>query len=113
MDVMGECYNDSRSYLISRYPATLFEVDQPSVMTPWNVLCYHRFYQQFHTEWDASTTILLDIGGGPCIYPYISAAMHVAGIYHTDYVKSCRDEVLMWKSNDPNVMTGLPTSSIS
>ena len=28
--------------------------------------------------------------------------MHVAGIYHTDYVKSCQDEVLMWKSNDPN-----------
>ena len=32
----------------------------------------------------------------------------MAEIYHTDYVKSCRDEVLMWKNADPNAYNWLP-----
>lgn len=71
MDSMEEHYDDARSYLVSRYLATIFEEDQTKVMTPWNVFCYHKFFQQFHTEWDISTAILLDVGGGPCIYSHI------------------------------------------
>jgi len=99
---MEQGYGNSRAYLISRYPTTIFEVDQTSVMTPWNILCYHNFYQQFHAEWDTSSAVVVDVGGGPCIYPHISAAPYVAEIYHTDYVQSCRDEVLMWKNTNPN-----------
>ena len=99
---MEECYNDTRSYLVSRYPASIFEEDQTKVMTPWNVLCYHKFFQKFHTEWNISTVILLDVGGGPCIYSHIYAAPYVAEIYHSDYVKACHDEVLLWKNNDPD-----------
>ena len=108
MDSMEERYDDARSYLVSRYPATIFEEDQTKVMTPWNVLCYHKFFQKFHTEWNISTAILLDVGGGPCIYSHICAAPYVAEIYHSDYVKACRDEVLLWKNNDPNAYDWSP-----
>lgn len=102
MDSMEDRYSDARSYLISRYPATIFEENQTQIMTTWNVLCYHKFFQQFHTEWNTSTAVLLDVGGGPCIYSHICAAPYVAEIYHSDYVKACRNEVLLWKNNDPN-----------
>jgi len=99
---------DARRYLIERYPTTLFEEDQTSVMSSWDIHCYHKFYQSFSKKWDNTNAVLLEIGGGPCIYGLISAAPYVAEIYHTDYVKSCRDEVLMWKNADPNAYDWSP-----
>ena len=101
-------YSDARSYLISRYPLTIFDKVQAKTMTKWNILCYHDFYQKFHTEWNNSTAVLLEIGGGPCIYPYISAAPYVSEIYHSDYTKSCRDEVVLWKNKDPSAYDWSP-----
>ena len=98
-----DCYKefDARAYLIDRYPI-MFEEAQPKTMTLWNVQCYHRFYQSFKREWDNSNAVLLELGGGPCIYDFISAAPYVAEIYHSDYLKSCCDEVLLWKNRDQN-----------
>lgn len=105
-----DCYKDfdARAYLIDRYPVTMFEEDQTKLMTPWNILCYHRFYQTFHNEWDNSSAILLELGGGPCIYDFISATPYVAEIYHSDYIKSCCDEVLLWKNRDCNAYDWSP-----
>ncbi|XP_065904257.1 nicotinamide N-methyltransferase-like [Dysidea avara] len=99
---------DARRYLIERYPTTLFEEDQTKIMSSWDILCYHKFYQTFNKEWDNTNTILLEIGGGPCIYALISAAPYVAEIYHTDYVESCCNEVLMWKNADPDAYNWSP-----
>ena len=97
-----ECYKefDTKAYLFDRYPPTMFEEDQTRLMTPWNILCYHRFYQTFQGEWNKSDAILLELGGGPCIYDFISAAPYVAEIYHSDFIKNCRDEVLLWRNKD-------------
>ena len=94
---------DARQYLHQRYPANVFEIGETeNYSPPWLLPCYHRFYEKFHKEWDTSTARLLDIGGGPCIHCEISAAPYVAEIYHSDYVQSCRDEVLKWKNSDPD-----------
>ena len=93
---------DVRGYLVSRYPVTLFEEDGEKYMEPWDMLCYHRFYETFRNEWDNSSAVLLQLGGGPCIYDLISAPPYVAEIYHSDYLKCCCDEVLLWKNNDPS-----------
>lgn len=94
---------NARQYLLQRYPASVFEVEETAnYAPPWLLPCYHRFFEQFHKEWDISTARLLDLGGGPCIHCHISAAPYVSEIHHSDYVESCRDEVLLWKNNDPN-----------
>ena len=93
----------ARPYLYQRYPANIFEIGKTAdYAPPWLMPCYHNFYQQFHKEWDTSTARLLDLGGGPCIHCYISATPYVSEIYHSDYVESCCDEVLMWKNKNPN-----------
>ena len=104
MDDPGyKCFN-ARPYLLQRYPSNIFEIKETAAnyAPPWLMPCYHRFYKRFHKEWDVSTARLLDLGGGPCIHCHISAAPYVSEIYHSDYVKSCRDEVLLWKNKDPN-----------
>ena len=105
-----DCYQDfdAKAYLVDRYPVTMFEEDQTRLMTPWNILCYHRFYQTFQREWDNSNAILLELGGGPCIYDFISAAPYVAEIYHSDYIKNCCDEVLLWRNRDSNAYDWSP-----
>lgn len=100
---MDHCEDfDARAYLVSRYPATMFEEDQGKFMAPWNIQCYHRFYETFKEEWDNSNAVVLQLGAGPCIYDLISAAPYVAEIYHSDYQKSCCDEVLLWKNKNSN-----------
>ncbi|XP_065908792.1 phenylethanolamine N-methyltransferase-like [Dysidea avara] len=69
---------------------------------------YLNFYQTYHKDWEKSTAVLLEVGGGPCIYPLINAAPYVSEIYHSDYVKAFWDEVLMWKNNDPNAYDWSP-----
>ena len=105
-----DCYKDfdAKAYLVDRYPVTMFEEDQTKLMTPWNILCYHRFYQAFQKEWNSSGAVLLELGGGPCIYDLISATPYVAEIYHSDYVKECCDEVLLWRNRDCNAYNWSP-----
>jgi hypothetical protein len=45
---------------------------------------------------------LLDFGGGPTIYPLISAAPRVAQIHFTDYLESNLDEVRRWLAGQPD-----------
>ena len=101
-NTMEHRYNDTRDYLLVRYPTTVFDDDSQAAGYGWINKCYHYFYQTYHKEWDNSSAVLLEVGGGPCIYPFISAVPYVAEIYHSDYVKACRDEVLLWKNHDPN-----------
>lgn len=94
---------NARQYLYQRYPGNIFEIgEKANYGPPWLMPCYHKFYEQFHKEWDSCTARLLDLGGGPCIHLHISAAPYVSEIYHSDYVQSCRDEVLLWKNKDPD-----------
>ena len=105
-DINDTLYSDIKTFLAQRYPTNPFDenvvVDKSINISPWTMQSYHNFYQKYHKEWDNSTAVLLEIAGGPCIYPHISAAPYVAEIYHTDYVKACCDEVLLWKSKNPN-----------
>ena len=99
---------DTRDYLVTRYPSTMFEEDEGKFMVPWDIECYHSFYKIFREEWDNTKAVLLQLGAGPCIYDLISAAPYVAEIYHSDYLKCCCDEVLLWRNNDPNAYDWLP-----
>ena len=104
-----ECYKDfdTKAYLASRYPAS-FEKDQAKSTLPWNIQSYHTFYDTFREEWDNTKAVLLQLGAGPCIYDLISAAPYVAEIYHSDYLKCCCDEVLLWRNNDLNAYDWSP-----
>ena len=111
-DTMERRYNNARSYLLTRYPKDVFDenpnTNLSSAAYPWINKNFHKFYQMYHKEWDNSTAVLLELGGGPCIYPLISAVPYVAEIYHSDFVKACRDEVLLWKNKDPNAYDWSP-----
>ena len=106
-DNMKTLYS-ARPYLTSRYPTNIFDEGQTMTVPTFPIDYFHKFYQRFHTEWDHTTAKLLEVGGGPCIHSFISAAPYVAEIYHSDYVQSCRDEVTMWKNNDPNAYNWTP-----
>ena len=76
--------------------------DKERGVQPFYLESFHKFYTStFPTEWDASTARLLEFGGGPAIYPLISAAPHVAEVVVSDYSQSGLDEVSLWKNNNP------------
>ncbi len=45
--------------------------------------------------------ILLDFGGGPTIYPLISAAGHIGEIHFSDYLEANLNEVRSWLDEEP------------
>ncbi|XP_065882627.1 nicotinamide N-methyltransferase-like isoform X2 [Dysidea avara] len=112
MDINEERYGNTKRYLTERYPPNPSDknaaVVPGSLLSPLSFQFFHNFYQKYHKEWDSSTAFLLDVGGGPCIYPHISAIPYVAKIYHTDFVKAMCDEVLLWKNKDPNAFDWSP-----
>lgn len=99
---------NAKNYLQIQYPKSLFENPDPNLAAIHSMQCHHLFCEQFHKEWDSSTAQLLDLGGGPCIHCHISYVPHVAEIYHSDFVEACRNEVLLWKNNDPNAHDWFP-----
>jgi len=108
---MIERYKDARSYLQVRYPDVFVEGSQSAHTKReylWLLQCFHQFYQTYNKEWDNTTAILLEAGGGPCIYPFICAAPYVSEIYHSDYIEANREEVVMWRNNDPNAYDWSP-----
>ena len=86
----------------------MFENPNPNLAAIHSLQCHHQFCEQFHKEWDNSSARLLDLGGGPCIHCHISYVPYVAEIYHSDYVEACRNEVLLWKNNDPDAHDWFP-----
>ncbi len=68
---------------------------------PFQMSCFHEFYELFHSRWDASSARLLELGGGPSIYPLISACPHVSEIVFSDHTASLLQEVQLWKDKDP------------
>ena len=111
---MVERYGDTKRFLAERYPKNPWPFNENALEAPGSLLSpmgfqfFHNFYQKYHPEWDSSTAVLLDVGGGPCIYPHISAVPYVAEIYHTDYLQSMCDEVLLWKTKDPTAFNWSP-----
>ncbi|XP_065907788.1 nicotinamide N-methyltransferase-like [Dysidea avara] len=111
-DIMEERYNDTRRYLDFYCPLTVLEENAPmvagSLISPQTPQYFHNFYQQYHKEWDNSTALLLEVGGGPSIYTYVSAVPYVAKIYHADYLKANLNEVSMWINKDPDAFDWSP-----
>ena len=92
---------DARSFLRTRYSNLEAERCQ------FYRRCFHEFYQKYHTQWDTTTTRLLEFGGGPSIVPLISAAPFVSEIVFAEYAESNRKEVQLWKDNNPNAYDSL------
>ena len=88
---------DYGSYLRRRFSAPRGIIDEERGVQPFYLQCYHDFYRKFNSEWDVSQARLLELGGGPVIYPLISAAPHVSEIVFSDYVEGNLDQVRLWK----------------
>jgi len=99
MDTNYQKFN-ARKYLEERCPGNEFKEIDPRIHTQWGLRCVHKFYQDFHKNWDNSTASLLEFGSGPYLHTLISAAPYVSKIYHTDFLEECRREVLLWKNKD-------------
>jgi hypothetical protein len=59
-----------------------------------------RFLSQVYPELPRGG-VLLDFGGGPTIYPLISAVTRVSEIHFCDYLEANLEEVRRWISADP------------
>ena len=111
-NVTEERYDDTKRYLDFHYPLSVLEENTPmvagSLISSLIPQYFHNFYQSYHKEWDNSIAVLLEVGGGPSVYPYISAMLYVAKLYYGDYLKSNLNEVSMWKTKDPSAFNWTP-----
>ena len=107
MDYHYQRFN-ARKYLEERCPGNEFKETDSRIHTQWGLKCLHRFYKDFHKNWDKSTASLLEFGAGPYLHTLISAAPYVNIIYHTDFLEECRREVLLWKNKDPKAYNWSP-----
>ena len=57
---------------------------------------FHSFYEKYISG-TAGSKSLLEFGGGPTIYPLISAAKYVDSITFAEYAETNRDEIHLWK----------------
>lgn len=91
---------DVREYVRSRFGGG---VENPNSCQPlsFQMRGFHEFYELFHSRWDPSSARLLEFGGGPSIYPLISACRHVSEIVFTDYTASLLREARLWSEKDP------------
>ena len=71
--------------------------DKERGIQPFRMRCFYQFYKMFGHSWDPSSAQLLEYGGGPVIYPLISACPYVAEITFSDYQQASLDAVRMWK----------------
>ena len=95
-----EKFFDARSYVRSRFTAKDGVVSDEEYQT-FNLCCYHEFYRKYGSDLDVESARVLEFGGGPCIFPLISAASHVKEIVFSEYLESCREEVKLWKDKNP------------
>ena len=96
---------DARSYLRSRFSFPKGVVSNEEYQA-FDIRCYHDFYQKYRL--DPETARVLEFGGGPCIFPLISAAPHVKEIVFAEYLKGCRNEVQLWKDCSPEAHDWTP-----
>lgn len=96
-------YNDfdAKEYLNRRFTAPNGIIDEERGVQPFYLQCYHDFYQGLHTEWDQTKATALELGGGPAIYPLISAAPYVSEVIFAEYAEPNRTQVDLWRKNDP------------
>ena len=99
---------DARGYLIRRFSARNGAIDEERGIQPFYLKSIHEFYHEYHSSWNQETARLLEFGGGPCIYPLISAAPHVNEIVFAEYAEEGRKEVELWKNNNPNAHDWTP-----
>ena len=92
--------NDARGYLVHRFSAPNGVIDEERGVQPFYLESIHEFYRDYHSNWNPETARLLEFGGGPCIYPLISAAPYVRGIVFAEYAEEGRREVELWKNDD-------------
>ena len=83
-----------RIYLHSYYS----NVEQDSI-TVFRFKCYNNFFEKYSSKWNKTTARLLDFSAGAVIMNYISAAPHVAEIFHSAYTEAEREHIELWKSN--------------
>ena len=57
---------------------------------------FHSFYEQYISG-TAGSKSLLEFGGGPTIYPLISAAKYVDNITFAEYAETNRNEIELWR----------------
>ena len=91
---------DAKTYLNRRFTAHNGIVDEERGVQPFYLKCYHDFYQTFHHNWDPTKARLVEIGGGPVIYPLISAAPYVSDITFADYAEVNLEQIKLWVNSD-------------
>ena len=96
---------DSSFYLKRRFSDP---EDKERGVQPFYLQSIHDFYQKFHNQWNPSTARLLEYGGGPVIYPLISASPFVSEITFSDYADANIKQVLMWKDRQPSAHDWTP-----
>ena len=99
--------SDAREYLI-RFSVANGVIDEERGVQPFFLESIHDFYRDYHRNWDPDTARLLEFGGGPSIYPLISAAPYVSEIVFAEYAEEGRREIELWKNDDPTAHDWTP-----
>ena len=71
--------------------------DRERKVQPFYLKSIHDFYASYGKYLDPTSSKLLEFGGGPCIYPLISAGPHVSDVTFADYDAVNLDAVQAWR----------------
>ena len=93
MDIKG---NFNVEYYLQRLYCD--PTDKERGLQPFRMKCFYEFYKKFGSSWDSKSAQLLEYGGGPVIYPLISACPYVGEITFSDFQEASLEAVSMWKN---------------
>lgn len=87
---------DTKYYLERRFQDPY---DKERGVQPFYLKSIYDFYSSYGKFLNPTSCKLLEFGGGPCIYPLISATPHVSEIAFADYDQINLEAVQAWRSD--------------
>ena len=99
---------DAKEYLVRRFTSPNGVIDEKRAVQPFYLKSMHNFYHDYHCNWNSETARIIEFGGGPCIYPLISAAPYFSEIVFAEYAEEGRREVELWKNQQPTAHDWTP-----
>ena len=69
---------------------------------------FSRFFSQYHTNWDTSKAVLLELGAGPSLQLVFASTAFFSKVVVSDFEDSCVREVNLWVNRSPDAFNWKP-----
>ena len=92
---------DARRYLDARYSS-------PETRSS-TLEFFYTFFRDYHTNWDPSKAVLLELGAGPSLQLVLASTPFFSNVIVSDFEDSCVEQVRLWVNRSPDAFNWKPT----